>query len=78
MITLDKFNHLSLYKKFEILGNQGVFLMNKVENNEEYALYAVENFFVETLFDLEKKEIIQIKSFSKTKNLDKYLKDIYI
>jgi len=78
MITLDKFNHLSLYKKFEILGNQGVFLMNKVINNEEYALYAVENFFVETLFDLEKKEIIQIKSFSKTKNLDKYLKDIYI
>ena len=78
MITLDKFNHLSLYKKFEILGNQGVFLMNKVVNKEEFALYAVENFFVETLFDLEKKEIIQIKSFSKTKNLDKYLNDIYL
>ena len=78
MITLDKFNQLSLYKKFEILGNQGVFLMNKVMKKEEYALYALENFYVETLFDLDRKEIIQIKSFSKTKDLDKYINEIYI
>ena len=78
MITLDKFNQYSLYKKFEILGNQGVFLLNKIMNKEEYTLYAVENFFVETLFDLDKKEIIQIKSFSKTKDLEKYLNEIYI
>ncbi len=78
MITLDKFNQLSLFKKFEILGNQGVFLINKVLNKEEYTLYAVESFYVETLFDLERKEITQIKSFSKTKDLDKYLNEIYI
>ena len=78
MINLDKFNQLSINKKFEILGDQGIFLMNRVEERREYTLYSVESFFVETLFDLDKKEIIQIKTFSKTSDLDKYLNDIYI
>ena len=78
MITLDTFNKLSLSQRFEILGKQGVFLLNKVVKNEEYSLYSVNNFYVETLFDLNRKEITQIKSFSKIKDLDKYLNDIHL
>jgi len=78
VITLDKFNQFSINRKFEILGDQGVFLMKRVEERKEYSLYSVENFFVETLFDLDKKEINQIKTFSKSSDLNEYLKDIGI
>ena len=72
------FNRLSLDKKRKILLLQGVCLFTYETMGVVVKLFQVEGFYIEIFADGLNKEILSVKTFEDTNQLEPYLKDIDI
>ncbi|TBW27983.1 hypothetical protein [Gramella sp. KN1008] len=71
LITLKEFNLLPENEKEEITFYNGQILEYRSEWHKNYALYAVQRFFVEVEIS-EQDEMISFKAFNEGELLDKY------
>ena len=76
MIGLYEFNQLELSKQKEIVWKQGIFLINRKENNLGLSLYKVSDFYVEVHLNNETNEIEKIRTFKSIEALTPYLDEI--
>ena len=76
-MTLYEFNALATDEKALIVWN-GTFIMHREQTGKKYALYSIDNFFVEVCYDPLKNEINSFQSFRTKRLLDNYLNEIDI
>ena len=69
------FDILSEREKMNIVLN-GQYLVSRIENKLSVQLYAVEDFFVEVLYNPKFDNIVKIVAFNETCHLEPYFKDI--
>ena len=55
---------------------KGVFLDNHVSETEALSCYAIDKFFVELVYCVEKNKILDARSFKSGHRLDKYVPNI--
>jgi hypothetical protein len=71
-MTLYEFNSLSFKDQYKTVIEYGTFLDNYVSNSERANCYALYKFFVEVIYDQDKNQVTEIKSFKTGYLLDKY------
>ena len=77
MITLYKYNSLSLEEQQEVLWKDGEFLDNQITEKEKCNVYALGKFFVEVVYDPVQNTITtELRSFKSGHLLDKYSNNI--
>jgi hypothetical protein len=70
------FLRLSLNERADVTWNVGTFLHNRNGNGFHGNLYAVEDFYVEVLYDTERNTIVDVSPFTALHLLDPYLDNI--
>ena len=70
-MPLYDFNTLTFEEKQATVWDKGVFLDNYVTNDIRLNCYAIENFFVEVVYDGEQNVITEFRSFKTGNNLNK-------
>mgnify|MGYP003582241644 CR=1 FL=1 len=76
-MTIYEFAKLNINEKATTTCN-GTFLAHREKENIKYALYAVENFFVEVTYDAMDNEILNFAPSQTKRLLDEYLNDIQL
>lgn len=71
-----QYNSLKLHQKAVILGDDAVFIMNRVEENIIYSLYGYFRFYVEVVIEEDSGKLLDIQAFNNLDALDKYLDSI--
>ena len=71
-MTLYEFNRLNENDKISEVWSKGVFLDNHISKTEVLSCYAVDMFFVELVYDVDKNKIVEGRSFKSGWCLDKY------
>ncbi len=77
-ITLYEFNSLNEFEKGEALWEYGVHVSERFEGECGYALYQLNNFYVEVKYNGSINEISKFTSFSTYTKLEPYLDKIDI
>jgi hypothetical protein len=77
-MSLYLFNVLSENEQAETLWEIGVYLTEREDRLFKYALYQIDNFYVEVWYHKEFNAIQRLRSFSSTIQLEPYLKRIDI
>jgi len=71
-MTLYQFNRLSEKEQIKIVWSIGVFLDNHMSTTEMLSCFAIDMFFVELVYDVDKNKIMDVRSFISGWCLDKY------
>ena len=71
-MTLYKYKILSEDEQYDTVLSKGKFLDIVIEGNSKFVLYAIDKFFVEVIWDIEKDEIIGKGEFKCGSTLDRY------
>jgi len=71
-MTLYQFNRLSEDEQIKTVWSIGVFLDNHISKTETLNCYAIDMFFVELVYDVDKNKIIEVRSFKYGHSFDKY------
>ena len=71
-MTLYQFNRLSEEEQIKTVWSIGVFLDNHISKTEMLSCQAIDMFFVELVYNLDKNKIIDVTSFIRGWCLDKY------
>ena len=71
-MTLYEYKMLSEDEQYDTVFSKDRFLDIVIEGNSIYVLYAIDNFFVEVIWDNEKDEIIGKGVFKEGDSLDRY------
>jgi len=77
-MTLYEFNLLSKNEKIITDFDKGVFLDNYISKTETLSCYAIDMFFVELVYDVDKNKIVEVRSFISGWCLDKYSPNLKI
>lgn len=77
-MTLHHFNALAQDRQRKALLHKGVFLADRLTETFCVYLFQVDKFYVEIFFIRENDEIVWIKSFESTDELEPYLEKINI
>jgi hypothetical protein len=72
-LGLYEYNVLPDVKKTQLLWDNGVFLMNREDDNQLVNLYALFDFYVEVYYMQKSNEIKRIKTFKSINPLQPYL-----
>jgi len=75
-MTLYQFKALDEFEQYEVLWSKGVFIAYRKEEGYMLALYQIESFYVEVMYDGDLSKIISKRSFINTSRLDPYLQYI--
>ena len=78
MVTIDKFNKLSLDEKAWHIWNCAAFLHVREDKNLRYNLFYLNNYYVELIYNSEDNEIEKIRAFFTPALLTPYLDAINI
>ena len=78
MVSIDKFNKLSLDEKAWYIWNGAVFLHVHEDKKFRYNLFYMNNYYVELLYNNENNEIEKIRAFFSDSFLSPYLENIDI
>lgn len=62
-MTIQEFEILTESEQYVITFNKGEYIDFWINGNQRFALYSVENFFVEVEYDSDKNKIINLVSF---------------
>lgn len=74
MLTLYEFNLLpDIELQAEYLWENGIYLHYREEKQKRIALYSLGNFYVEVWLDEQGKNIVKLRSFKTTEQLESYL-----
>jgi len=71
-MTLYEYKMLSEDEQYDTVFSKGKFHDIHINGNTKYVLYALDMFFVEVIWDIEKEEIIDIGQFKEGDSLSKY------
>ena len=71
-MTLYQFNRLSEKEQIKTVWSIGVFLDNHMSTTEMLSCFAIDMFFVELVYDVDKNKIMDVRSFISGWCLDKY------
>lgn len=71
-MTLYDFNKFELEEQLTTVWEKGVFLENHITTKEKCNCYAIDNFFVEVVYNAEHNVITEVRSFKSGHLLDKY------
>ena len=71
-MTLYEYKTLSEDQQYDTVFAKGKFLDIVIKGNSKYVLYAIDKFFIEVIWDIEKNEIIGKGHFVEGDSLDKY------
>ena len=71
-MTLYEFNRLSEKEQIKTVWDIGVFLDNHISKTEALSCYAIDMFFVELVYDVDKNKKVEVRSFKSGWCLDKY------
>jgi len=71
-MTLYEFNRLNKEEQIKTVWSRGVFLDNHISKTETLNCYAIDLFFVELVYDVDKNKIVKVRSFKSGHRLDKY------
>jgi len=71
-MTLYEYKMLSEDEQYDTVFAKGKFLDIHIDGNTKYVLYAIDMFFVEVIWDIEKDEIIGKGQFVEGDSLNKY------
>ena len=74
-MTLFEFEQMDEWEQMEAIWG-GVFVTNRVDNENEILLYQVDSFYVEVYYNKEYNKIRRLRSFSSVDELDPYLNQI--
>jgi hypothetical protein len=76
-LTKGEYCKFNLHSRIDLLMYKGTFLKKKnFDNWHEFRLYAIFDFYVEVLFNLEKEDILKAEPITSSKWLDIYLDEI--
>lgn len=75
-MTLYQYKRLTEADQFDVLWNYGEFLLHRETSLFKFILYQVDGFYVEVRYEVAKNEIVGLRSFFSTSNLDPYLEQI--
>ena len=75
-MTLYEFNRLTKEEQISTVWELGVFLDNHISETEMLSCYAIDMFFVECVYDVDKNKIVEVRSFKSGHLLDKYAPNI--
>ena len=75
-MTLQEFNNLDHDERLFTVVDKGTFLDNYVTTDIRMNLYAIDKFFVELVYDSGENKIIEVRSFKKGQELEKYTNHI--
>jgi hypothetical protein len=78
VITSTSYNSLTFDEKVEVLWSRGRLLIANKFKKFDRSLYAVDNFFVEVLYNKKDENIQEIKLVDNKKKLKFYIKQINI
>ena len=71
-MTLYEFNRLTEEEQISTVWSIGVFLDNHISEAEMLSCYAIDMFFVECVYNVDKNKIVEVRSFKSEHLLDKY------
>lgn len=71
-MTLREFNSINHDERLFAVVDKGTFLDNYVTSDVRMNLYALDKFFVELVYDGDKNEIVEVRSFKSGPELEKY------
>ena len=71
-MTLYEFRMLNDDDQLTAVWDKGIFLENFISEKEKINCYAIDMFFVEVVYDAEKNNITEVRSFKSGHLLDKY------
>jgi hypothetical protein len=77
-MTLYEFNALAETAKAEVTWSKGVFLAGREGVNYTAALYQIDSFYIEVIYNSDQNEIVKFRSFLSTVPLEPYLRQIDI
>ena len=77
-MTLYQFKALNQQEQYQTVWDSGVYLTDRVVENNRFALYQIDGFYVEIFYSSNENKIISIKSFLSTDLLEPYLDKIKI
>ena len=70
-MTLYEYKILSEDEQYNTVFAKGKFLDIVIDGNSKFVLYAIDKFFVEVIWNIEKDEIIGLGQFKEGDSLDK-------
>ena len=76
MVTIDKFNRLSLDEKAWYIWNGAAYLHVREDEKYRYNLFYMNNYYVELLYNINDNEIEKIRAFFSHSFLTPYLETI--
>ena len=71
-MTLYEFNRLSEEEQIKTVWSIGIFLDNHISKTEMLSCYAIDLFFVECVYAVDKNKITEVRSFKSGPLLDKF------
>jgi len=71
-MTLYEFNRLTEEEQISTVWELGIFLDNHISETEMVSCYAIDMFFVEYVYDVDKNKIVEVRRFKSGHLLDKY------
>ena len=71
-MTLYEFNRLNEEEQISTVWELGVFLDNHISETEMVSCYAIDLFFVECVYAVDKNKITEVRSFKSGPLLDKF------
>jgi hypothetical protein len=77
-MTLYQFKVLKQQEQYQTVWDSGVYLTDRIVENNRFALYQIDSFYVEIFYNTNENKIISIKSFLSTDLLEPYLDKIKI
>ena len=71
-MTLYQFNRLTEKEQISTVWSKGIFLDNHISETEMVSCYAIDLFFVECVYDVDRNKITEVRSFKSGHCLDKH------
>lgn len=78
MVTIEKFNKLSLDEKAWYIWNGSTFLLAREEGRYRFNLFYMNNYYVELVYGMAENDIVKVRAFFSDAFLDDYFNEIDI
>jgi hypothetical protein len=77
-MTPYQFKALKQQEQYQMVWDKGVYLTNRIVDNNRFILYQIDSFYVEVQYNSSENKIISLKSFLSTTLLEPYLNKMKI
>ena len=72
-MTLREFRNLGYHEQLKLVFEKAEFVDSVMKDSTVYALYSMQNYFIELRYDMKEFRLENLKVFEANESLDKYL-----